>query len=389
VCPITAEIMADPVSTSDGFTYEREAIEAWLADHNTSPLTGAPLARNELIPNHALRGAIEHFAKASPQIQQQLYQPRAAIIRERIDGKQWATPATQASPDPPQGIPVQVSPADQPVAVDVPPDAPPEGVPLGKPTVSQAAAAAGIIPDVVTYSSSPTLGLTQSDAAFCESLSTRDWSAVKISRPGSSAARGGGLFSRSKSNSNSTTSTAALHADVSLGVSPAEMGGTSLSVEARSEAGFLHIAQRLAAPGSAPVAALKLSAQDGFGEGTSSASVTSDGEAFLLLTRALAASGGSDALQRLTELTITKIKISGERASALAAALLHHPTLTALELWNVDLNDEGALAISALAAPGGSFPLSRLNLGRNLISGHVKLQIEAAADPKRVSLSLF
>lgn len=37
-CPITKCLMRDPVSTADGQTYEREAIEAWLVDHNTSPL---------------------------------------------------------------------------------------------------------------------------------------------------------------------------------------------------------------------------------------------------------------------------------------------------------------------------------------------------------------
>ncbi|EKX44918.1 hypothetical protein GUITHDRAFT_62234, partial [Guillardia theta CCMP2712] len=36
-CPVTNEIMRDPVCTSDGKTYEREAIETWLKNHDTSP----------------------------------------------------------------------------------------------------------------------------------------------------------------------------------------------------------------------------------------------------------------------------------------------------------------------------------------------------------------
>ena len=36
--------MGDPVFTCDGQTYERTAIEMWLANHTTSPLTGKPLA---------------------------------------------------------------------------------------------------------------------------------------------------------------------------------------------------------------------------------------------------------------------------------------------------------------------------------------------------------
>ena len=33
--------MTDPVSTSDGFTYERAAITEWLRTKDTSPKTGA------------------------------------------------------------------------------------------------------------------------------------------------------------------------------------------------------------------------------------------------------------------------------------------------------------------------------------------------------------
>ena len=54
-CPITLKPYVDPVSTVDGQTYERHAIAAWLEQHNTSPLTGEPLASKVLIPNVALR----------------------------------------------------------------------------------------------------------------------------------------------------------------------------------------------------------------------------------------------------------------------------------------------------------------------------------------------
>ena len=36
-CPITRELMRDPVIAADGHTYDREAIEMWLRNHNTSP----------------------------------------------------------------------------------------------------------------------------------------------------------------------------------------------------------------------------------------------------------------------------------------------------------------------------------------------------------------
>ena len=42
-CPITQEIMEDPVECADGTTYERKAIQAWLKNHDTSPLTNERL----------------------------------------------------------------------------------------------------------------------------------------------------------------------------------------------------------------------------------------------------------------------------------------------------------------------------------------------------------
>eukprot|EP01052_Picozoa_sp_SAG31_P022893 SAG31_NODE_1846_length_7103_cov_82.594946_7_plen_357_part_00 len=54
-CPITQDRMVDPVVAADGQTYERQAVEAWLADHETSPMTGEPLAHKVLIPNNRLK----------------------------------------------------------------------------------------------------------------------------------------------------------------------------------------------------------------------------------------------------------------------------------------------------------------------------------------------
>ena len=57
-CPITQEIMRDPVICADGHSYDRGAINAWLQAHDTSPLTGQRLEHKQLVPNHALRGII-------------------------------------------------------------------------------------------------------------------------------------------------------------------------------------------------------------------------------------------------------------------------------------------------------------------------------------------
>lgn len=58
LCPITHSVMSDPVSTADGHTYDRESIEKWLEENNTSPVTGLQLATRTLIPNHSLRSII-------------------------------------------------------------------------------------------------------------------------------------------------------------------------------------------------------------------------------------------------------------------------------------------------------------------------------------------
>eukprot|EP00607_Mallomonas_marina_P008313 CAMPEP_0182417914 /NCGR_PEP_ID=MMETSP1167-20130531/2364_1 /TAXON_ID=2988 /ORGANISM="Mallomonas Sp, Strain CCMP3275" /LENGTH=867 /DNA_ID=CAMNT_0024591779 /DNA_START=120 /DNA_END=2723 /DNA_ORIENTATION=- len=58
-CPITGELMSDPVIDHEGNSYERAAIEARLATNQTSPKTGHPLNLSNLTPNRALKSAIE------------------------------------------------------------------------------------------------------------------------------------------------------------------------------------------------------------------------------------------------------------------------------------------------------------------------------------------
>lgn len=55
MCPITLEIMRDPVIASDGHTYEREALLRWLKMSNNSPATGAPLYNRTIIPNYCVK----------------------------------------------------------------------------------------------------------------------------------------------------------------------------------------------------------------------------------------------------------------------------------------------------------------------------------------------
>ena len=60
-CPITLQLMTDPVMGPDRQTYERVAIERWLDIHSKSPITKQPMAKSQLVPNIALRDVIEGF----------------------------------------------------------------------------------------------------------------------------------------------------------------------------------------------------------------------------------------------------------------------------------------------------------------------------------------
>ncbi|KAG8069589.1 hypothetical protein GUJ93_ZPchr0006g41799 [Zizania palustris] len=58
ICPILQEVMVDPYVASDGYTYDRKAIELWLSMNDKSPMTNLRLPHKSLIPNHSLRSAI-------------------------------------------------------------------------------------------------------------------------------------------------------------------------------------------------------------------------------------------------------------------------------------------------------------------------------------------
>ncbi|XP_054814172.1 U-box domain-containing protein 13-like isoform X2 [Prosopis cineraria] len=65
-CPISLELMKDPVIVSTGQTYERSCIEKWLdAGHGTCPKTQQTLASNVLTPNYALRSLIAQWCEAN------------------------------------------------------------------------------------------------------------------------------------------------------------------------------------------------------------------------------------------------------------------------------------------------------------------------------------
>jgi hypothetical protein len=62
-CPITYEIMRDPVIDPEGNSYERLAIEHHLKKNGTSPITRRTLRGEELVENRALKSAIDAVKK--------------------------------------------------------------------------------------------------------------------------------------------------------------------------------------------------------------------------------------------------------------------------------------------------------------------------------------
>ncbi|GLJ55812.1 hypothetical protein SUGI_1198290 [Cryptomeria japonica] len=63
LCPISMQLMADPVTLSTGATYDRHSIEKWVytMGNNTCPLTKQPLPNTDLTPNHTLRRLIQQW----------------------------------------------------------------------------------------------------------------------------------------------------------------------------------------------------------------------------------------------------------------------------------------------------------------------------------------
>ncbi|PNW84408.1 hypothetical protein CHLRE_03g144344v5 [Chlamydomonas reinhardtii] len=67
VCPITQDLMEDPVVAADGFTYERAAIAEWMSRGAVggrtprSPLTNLPFEHRTVLPNRAVKSQINSW----------------------------------------------------------------------------------------------------------------------------------------------------------------------------------------------------------------------------------------------------------------------------------------------------------------------------------------
>ena len=57
-CPITGDLLNDPVSEPSGHTYERDSIVRWLQTKKESPLTREYLDESKLTDNIAMKRSI-------------------------------------------------------------------------------------------------------------------------------------------------------------------------------------------------------------------------------------------------------------------------------------------------------------------------------------------
>ena len=65
LCPITYDLMVNPVKCGDGFVYEETAITEWLMTRkNTSPMTNLEINDNNLVPCNELRLRIDQFRQS-------------------------------------------------------------------------------------------------------------------------------------------------------------------------------------------------------------------------------------------------------------------------------------------------------------------------------------
>lgn len=93
-CPLSLDLMTDPVLAEDGNTYEREQIETWFKTSSISPLTREVLKSKKLITNRTVRDAIEAYKQ---QTVQSLPSPSPSPIISR-SARSSIDPQTSSSP---------------------------------------------------------------------------------------------------------------------------------------------------------------------------------------------------------------------------------------------------------------------------------------------------
>eukprot|EP00210_Caulerpa_lentillifera_P004768 g4552.t1 len=61
LCPISMELMTEPVICPSGVTYDRKSITQWIEEHHSDPATKASMKTDDLYPNLTLRDMIQEW----------------------------------------------------------------------------------------------------------------------------------------------------------------------------------------------------------------------------------------------------------------------------------------------------------------------------------------
>ena len=88
LCPITRDLMVDPVCTADGQTYECAAISRWLETRRVSPVTNVRLTDLTLTPNRPLRSLIEAYLNQQPERERRAQDQQALIAKVDLLAKE-------------------------------------------------------------------------------------------------------------------------------------------------------------------------------------------------------------------------------------------------------------------------------------------------------------
>lgn len=79
LCPITLDIMKQPLMNRSGQSYERSAIISWVSKHGTCPLTRQPLHLSGLIPNVRLTADIRQWQYDQGLLTSGLFYPQSGL----------------------------------------------------------------------------------------------------------------------------------------------------------------------------------------------------------------------------------------------------------------------------------------------------------------------
>lgn len=65
ICPISLDIMSDPLVSRSGHRFERGAIEEWIGRTGTNPITRETMTLRDLFPDVTLREEIRFWRKST------------------------------------------------------------------------------------------------------------------------------------------------------------------------------------------------------------------------------------------------------------------------------------------------------------------------------------